>query len=92
MLASVVKLLDGLGGEVVEVFVRAFGVEPSDPLRGTQLDLVDVVPRSLRRISSFLNVPTVVSAIALSNASPTDPTEGSIPSSIRRPVSATDVY
>src|SRR3954447_20525942 len=34
--------------------------------------------------------PTVVSAMALSRASPTDPTEGSMPSSTSRLVSATD--
>ena len=37
----VVELLDDLGGEVVEVLVGAFGVEPHDPLRGGDLDLVD---------------------------------------------------
>ena len=43
----VVELLGGFGGEVVEVLVRAFGVEPHDPFRGRQLDLVDVAPRAL---------------------------------------------
>jgi hypothetical protein len=43
----VVELLDGLGGEVVEVLVRAFGVEPHHPFGGRNLDLVDVAPRSL---------------------------------------------
>jgi hypothetical protein len=43
----VVELLGGFGGEVVEVLVRAFGVEPEDPLGGRQLDLVDVTPRAL---------------------------------------------
>ena len=43
----VVELLGGGGGEVVEVLVRAFGVEPHHPLGGRELDLVDVAPGSL---------------------------------------------
>ena len=43
----VVELLDGLGGEVVEVLVRAFGVEPLHPFGGAQLDVVDVAPGAL---------------------------------------------
>ena len=43
----VVELLDRFGGEVVEVLVRALGVEPNDPFRGRQLDLVDVSPRAV---------------------------------------------
>ena len=43
----VVEFLDGLGGEVVEVLVRAFGVEPEHPFGGGQLDLVDVAPGAL---------------------------------------------
>ena len=78
------EFLDGFGGEVVEVFVRALGVEPQDPLGGGQFDVVDVAPGDCRRMSSFLNDPTVVSASALSRASPTDPTEGSTPSSRSR--------
>ena len=89
----VVELFDGLGGEVVEVLVRAFGVEPLHPFGGAQLDVVDVAPGApCRRMSSFLNDPTVVSARALSRASPTDPTEGSTPSSRSRWVKATEVY
>ena len=43
----VVELFDGLGGEVVEVLVRAFGVEPLHPFGGAQLDVVDVAPGAL---------------------------------------------
>lgn len=43
----VMEFLDGLGGEVVEVLVRALGVEPRHPFRGGDFDLVDVAPRSL---------------------------------------------
>ena len=43
----VVELLDGLGGKVVEVLVRAFGVEPLHPFGGAPLDVVDVVPGAL---------------------------------------------
>ena len=70
----------------------AFGVEPDDPLSGCQLDLVDVAPRALPADEFVLEDPTVVSASALSSASPTDPTEGSTPSSMSRWVKATDVY
>ena len=41
----VVELLDGFGGEVVEVLVGAFGVEPHDPFGGRQFDLLDGAPR-----------------------------------------------
>ena len=43
----VVELLDGLGGEVVEVLVRAFGVEPLHPFGGAEFDMVDVAPGAL---------------------------------------------
>ena len=43
----VVKLLDGLGCEVVEVLVGAFGVEPGDPFGGAEFDVVDVAPGAL---------------------------------------------
>ena len=43
----VVEVLDGFGGEVVEVLVRSLGVEPHHPLGGGQLDLVDVAPGAL---------------------------------------------
>ncbi len=45
-----------------------------------------------RRISSLLNDPTVVSANALSSASPTEPTEGSTPSSMSRWANATELH
>ena len=41
------EFLDGLGGEVVEVLVRAFGVEPEHPFGGGEFDVVDVAPRAL---------------------------------------------
>ena len=43
----VVELFDGLGGEVVEVLVRAFGVESLHPFGGAQLDVVNVAPGAL---------------------------------------------
>jgi hypothetical protein len=43
----VVELLDSLGGEVLEVLVRALGLESENPYGGGNLDLVDVAPRSL---------------------------------------------
>jgi len=38
------QFLDGLGGEVVEVLVRAFGVEPLDPFGSAEFDVVNVAP------------------------------------------------
>jgi len=43
----VVEFLDCFGCEVVEVFMRAFGVEPEHPFAGGDLDVVDVAPGSL---------------------------------------------
>ena len=53
----VMEFLDGLGGEVVEVFVRALGVEPQHPLRGGDLDLVDVAPWALAADEFVLERP-----------------------------------
>lgn len=85
------ELLGGFGGEVVEVLVRAFGVEPDDPFGGRQLDLVDVAPGALpadkfvlERSDSGLGQRVVQSS--------TEPTEGSTPSSMSRWVNATEVY
>ncbi len=89
----VVELLDRLGGEVVEILVRAFGVEPDDPFSGRKLDLVDVAPRALPADEFVLERPDGgLGASALSSASPTEPTEGSTPSSMSRWVKATEVY
>jgi hypothetical protein len=41
------EFLDGQGSEVVEVVVRAFGVEPEHPFGGCELDVVDIAPRAL---------------------------------------------
>ena len=43
----VMEFLDGLGGEVVEVFMRAFGVEPHHPFGSREFDLIDVAPGAL---------------------------------------------
>lgn len=43
----VVEPLDGFGGEVVEVLVGAFGVEPLHPVGGGDFDVVDVAPGTL---------------------------------------------
>jgi hypothetical protein len=71
------ELLGGLGGEVVEVLMGAFGVEPHHPFSRGGLDLVDVAPGSLPADEFVLERPD--SANALSGASPTEPTEGSTP-------------
>ena len=58
----VVELLDGLGGEVVEVLVRPLGVEP--PTHSAVASSTWLTSRQgpCRRMTSFLNDPTVVSA------------------------------
>jgi len=43
----VVELLDGLGGEDVELVVGTLGVEPPDPFGGAEFDVVDVAPGGL---------------------------------------------
>ena len=43
----VVELLDGLGGEVVELVMGSLGVEPDDPFGGAEFDVVDVAPGAL---------------------------------------------
>jgi hypothetical protein len=53
----VVEFLDGFGGEVVEVFVRALGVEPMDPFGGGDLDVVDVAPGALSTDEFILERP-----------------------------------
>jgi hypothetical protein len=86
------EFLDGLGGEVVEVFVRALGVEPQHPLRGGDLDLVDVAPWALPADEFVLERPDggLGQGVVLGIAD--DPTEGSMPSSMSRCVNATEVY
>ena len=43
----VMQFLDPLGGEVVEVLVRALSVEPEYPFGGAEFDVVDAAPRAL---------------------------------------------
>jgi len=61
-------------------------VEPVDPLQGGVLDVVDALPGTRRRMSSVLYSPMIVSASALSNESPREPTEATAPASARRSV------
>ena len=89
---SVVKLLDGFGGEVVEVFVRPLGVELVHPSAGGPFDGVEVAPGALPADEFVLERADGVWAIALSSASPMEPTDGSMPSSSSRWVRATEVY
>jgi hypothetical protein len=88
----VVEFLDGLGGEVVEVFVWVFGVEPEHPFGGRDLDLVDVAPGALAADEFVLERPdgglgqSIVESVA-------DGSDRRVDTSARsRPVNATDVY
>ena len=89
--ASVVELFDLEGREVVDGAVGAFGVEPH-----TQEAVAASTWSKSRQgpswwISSDLYRPICDSARELSYASPTDPTDGSMPSSMSRSVNAIDV-
>jgi hypothetical protein len=88
-LASVEVLL---GRERGQAGVASAGVEPLDPFERGDLDIIDGARGSVPGISSVLNEPVVDSAMALSGASPTEPTEGSTPASISRLVKAMEVY
>jgi hypothetical protein len=59
-------------------------VEPVDPLQGGVLDLIKTLPGPRRRTSSVLYRPMIVSASALSNESPREPTEVTAPASASR--------
>ena len=61
-------------------------IEPVDPLQGGVLDVVEALPGPRRRISSVLYSPMIVSARALSNESPREPTEVTAPASASRSV------
>jgi transposase len=67
-------------------------VEPVDVFEGGDLDLLDGPPRAPRLDQLVLNNPIIDSARALSQASPTAPTEGVAPASVRRSVNAIEVY
>lgn len=88
----VVELLGGFGGEVVEVLVGPFGVEPHHPFSRGDLGLVDVAPGDFPADEFALERADGVSANALSTASPNEPTEGSTPSSMSCWVTTTEVY
>jgi hypothetical protein len=61
-------------------------VEPVDPFQGGVLEVVDALQGPRRRTSSVLYRPMIVSASALSNESPREPTEVTTPASARRSV------
>jgi hypothetical protein len=61
-------------------------VEPVDPLQGGVLDLVQALQGPRRRIGSVLSSPMIVSARALSNESPREPTEVTAPAAANRSV------
>ena len=86
-----------LGRDVVEPAVQAAIVVPVDPLHRRVLDVVDRAQRArqerLAATDGFgLNNPIVVSASALSYASPTLPVDAAIPFRTRIFANAIDVY
>ena len=89
--ASVVELFDLEGREVVDGAVGAFGVEPQHPGGSGGLDLVDVAPGPFVVDQLGLVQADLRLREELSYASPTDPTDGSMPSSMSRSVNAIDV-
>ena len=89
---TVVRLLELDGWQVAVDLEQPVPVEPVDPVQCCCFDVFDGAPGPRRRMSSVLNRPITDSANALSSASPTVPTEASIPASARRSVNAIDVY
>jgi hypothetical protein len=67
-------------------------VEPVDPAQGGGFDVFDRAPGAAAADEFGLEQPITDSARALSSASPTAPTESSIPAAARRSVKAIDVY
>jgi hypothetical protein len=81
------------GCEVVAGAVEPAVVVPVGPLPGGQFDAVEPFPgAAVVDEFRFLNRPISLSASALSNASPTEPTLGATPTSARRWVNALEVY
>jgi hypothetical protein len=78
--------------DVAAVFVQAAVVVPVDPFQHGDLDLLGGPPRAAALEQFGLEQPIVVSASALSYASPTEPTEGSAPAAARRSVQASETY
>ena len=72
--------------DVADGLQEAPVVEPVDPLQGGVLDLIQGLPGPRRRTSSVLYRPMMVSANALSNESPREPTEATAPASASRSV------
>jgi hypothetical protein len=94
---SVVGGLVFVGRDVVELAVQAPVVEPIDPLHGRVFDVVDGAQGPVREglprpTHSVLNKLIVVSANALSEASPTLPMDAAMPSRTRVSANAMDVY
>jgi hypothetical protein len=94
---SVVGALVFLGWDVVQGAVQSAVVEPVDAFHRGVLDVVDDAQWAVwnglpRRMASVLNKPIVVSANALSSASPTLPMDAAIPSCTSVSVNAIDVY
>jgi len=89
---TVVGLLELGWWDVAAGLEQAPVVEPVEVFQGGDLDLLDGAPRPAGLISSVLNNPITDSARALSKASATEPTEGSMPAWARRSVNAIEVY
>jgi hypothetical protein len=93
---GVLTVVGGLwldGRDVAAGAVRAAVVVPVDVFEGVAISMSSTLrhgPRGL--ISSVLNSPIVVSARALSEASPTDPTDGAAPAAASRSVHRMEVY
>ena len=89
---TVVQFFGVDGGEVVDGFVGSFGVEPGDPVGPAASRWSRSRQGPCGHASSDLNRPIWDSVRALSSASPTDPTDGSMPASTSRSVKAIARY
>lgn len=63
---SVVGLFQLGGRDVAAVLIQASVVEPVDPFRGGELDLINALPRRSGLDQLSLEQPLIVSATALS--------------------------
>ena len=78
--------------QVVAGGVQPAVVVPVDPLQRGQLDVVEPLPGPAPADELGLEQPDVVSARALSSASPTVPTLGAAPAAANRSVNAMEAY
>ena len=89
---TVVQLLGGDRGEVVDGLVGSFGVEPGEPVQDCWFEVVPVAPGTLRVEQLGFEQADLRYGQDVVVRSPADPTVGSMPVSASRLVNAIEVY